>query len=242
MQTVADKPGTYDRYSSFILLEMEKRTATATNVYTSTFYRFTTAPRDITYSGAAGWDRPAVGAVFTAKGLQLGAIVMNSAMNGAAQAVFGDQDDTIKSIVLLNNMDGWRVRIWEAGTPGDGTFSVTWIKLLIGGFTEDSEWDLEGGDDVTIDIGQSNPQITSGLRQRFGPGCAHRFGDARCAYPTPESTTCNRTWTRCGELANLPRYGGYRKIPTAGERLPMWGGANVELQPRSTYYPPAPEV
>lgn len=242
MKTITGKPGTYDRFSSFILLEMEKRTATATNVYTSTFYRFTTAPRDITYSLAAGWDRPAVGAVFTAKGLNLGAIVMNSGMTGAVQATFGDQDDAIKSIALVNDMVDWRVRIWEAGTAGDGTFTVTWISLLVGGYTEGFEWDVEDGNEVTIDIGQSNPQITAGLRQRFGPGCPHRFGDARCAYPTPELTTCNRTWTRCGELGNRLRYGGYRKIPTAGEKLPMWGGANVELQPRSTYYPPAPEV
>ena len=45
--------------------------------------------------------------------------------------------------------------------------------------------------------------------RRFAPICAWVFKSTECGYVGTE-TTCNKTLTRCRELSNSPRWGGFR--------------------------------
>ena len=63
---------------------------------------------------------------------------------------------------------------------------------------------------IEIDLGgydKACPRMTYGVACQWT-----RFKDARCGY-TGSETTCDRTLTRCKELGNVERYGGFVSLP-----------------------------
>lgn len=72
---------------------------------------------------------------------------------------------------------------------------------------------------LTLTLGAPNP-----LRRRFPPHryianhCHWDFKSVECGY-SGNATVCDRSWERCEELNNTPRFGGYRGLTTKGWRV-----------------------
>jgi hypothetical protein len=219
-------------YSSFDLIEFERRVATAPGVYSSTFYRYCNASQNLTYAGAAAFDMPTVAAVFTSRSFSRAAIVQTNAISGATTLELDDEDDFFKNIAIAYDLLDWRLRLWTAGVAIGGT-AISWISHKLSGRVEDVESDLEGTDVCRIDVSiDARGRVSLGPREKYGPNCRFRFKNARCGYVGVE-TECNRTWTRCGELLNQARFGGWRKIPAMDDLLPVWGATQKTVGARS---------
>lgn len=232
MKIIAGMTANGVTYSTFDLVEFERRVATGPGTYTSTFYRYCNAMGNLTYNLAATSDMPSVGSVFTSRSFDRGAIIQSSRIAGSMQIAFDDHDDLFKTLALAFDLLDWRVRVWNAGVTLN-TSSILWVNLKIAGRCEDSEIDVEGDNVFRLEVSyDAAGRVNIGPRQKYGPNCAHRFTDARCGHPGGPGITCNRTWTRCGELLNQARYGGYRKIPAADDALPTWGGESQEIGQR----------
>lgn len=235
MQTVTGKPSTWGRYTPAVLVEFERRVATGVGTYTSTYYRLTNAIQDITYSGAAGYDRPNVGAVFTSRPFRLSNIVQGQTFGSTVQIAFDDFDSTIKTLALLYAMVDWRVRIWGCGISI--AFGIQWIKLKINGRMGDINWDVDNSDVTTMDVlGDATSAQTSGPREEFTPTCRFRFKSPRCGY-VGVATTCDRSLNNCFALANQVRFGGFPDSPKPDDKLPLWGATIVIYPTRNDFYP-----
>jgi hypothetical protein len=231
-QTITGAPGTYSRYSSFTLVELERRVATGVGTFTSTFYRYCNSPQALTYNGAAGFDRPAVGAFFSARSFPNPAIVSDGQLGNATQLQFDDYDDVFKILAVQYDMIDWRVRIWEAGV--DSTFTITWIKLKVKGRTEDKTWDVQASDTFTLDVA-SNGAVTdtSAPREIYSPSCrfVRQFKGDRCGYAGIQ-TSCDGQLGTCTSYGNQLRFGGFPDAPIPGTVIGLWGGA-VQYDPRT---------
>lgn len=68
------------------------------------------------------------------------------------------------------------------------------------------------------------------IAQATCPWAFASASDPECGYSGSE-TKCNKTWTRCGELANTNNFGGFRWLPALEEKKIWWGvvpGAKVQ--------------
>lgn len=236
MITVTGLPGTYDRYSSFTLVELERRVATGSGTYTSTFYRFTNATQNITYSGAAGTDRPAVGAVFISRSFPNPAVVSDGQLGNVSQLVFDDFDDVFKVLAVQFDMLDWQVRIWEAGV--NASFGITWLKLKVRGRTEDKSWDVQNSDVFSLDVASNGAVAdTAAPREQYGPTCrfVRQFKRERCGATSAAAlaaSTCDGQLGTCIGFSNQTRYGGFPDAPAAGTIIGIWGGT-MEFDPRN---------
>jgi hypothetical protein len=225
---IAGKPGTYDRYASVELFEFERRVTTGPGTFTSTFYRYTNAVKDLTYNGSAGADRPAVGAVFIRLPFTHGVLVEEPQGGGSVEFEFDDQEDVIKALALTYDMLDWKVRLWQVGL--DAALVITWIDLKIAGRAEGTEWDLDANRDIAM-VSVSKDYVDTqilGPKEDYGPNCRFRFKSARCGY-SGAFTTCNRTRTQCLERGNQIRFGGFRHSPNPEERI-WWGDETTRIQ------------
>ena len=64
---------------------------------------------------------------------------------------------------------------------------------------------------ATFTLGASSPWNRRYPQRRLIPSCQWRFKGAECQYAGGE-TTCNKTLTRCRELSNTARYGGFYAV------------------------------
>lgn len=224
MQTIASLPGTYDRYSSCTLVELEQRTATGVKTYSSVFYRFCNATQGVTYNGAVGFDRPVVGALFTSRVFPNPAVVSDGQLGNATSIAFEDFDDVMKILAIQYDMLDWRVRIWEAGL--DANFNITWIKLKVKGRTEDKQWDVETSDVFQLDVASNGAVVdTAAPREEYSPTCrfVRQFKGDRCQY-AGAATSCDGQLNTCTILGNQLRFGGFPDAPIPGTVIGLWGG------------------
>lgn len=237
METIAGLPGTYDRYASCVLVEFERRVATGPGTYTSTFFRYCNTTQDVVYSGAAGADRPAVGAGFTHRSFRTSKIVQDAGLGIVSTISFDDHDGLMKDIALLYNMLDWVVRVWQVGL--DSAFNVTWIKLKQKGLTGDIDWDVDEGNTFAVDVGPyRNLEEIKSPREGYTASCrykTHFKTDPRCAAVTV-ATTCDGQPATCRSYGNYARFGGFPDAPAAGTKLGTWGGGTIELNNRT--WPP----
>jgi hypothetical protein len=238
-QAIANLPGTHSRYSAFTFVELEKRTATGVGTYSSVFYRFVNAPQNITYNGAAGFDRPAVGAVFTSRNFGNPTVVQDGNLGNTTQVKFDDFDDVFKILAIANDMLDWRVRIWEMGV--DAVWATTYVKLKVRGRSEDQTWDVQQSDDFTLDVGSNMAvQDTAAPRETYSPTCrfTREFKGIRCGY-AGINTTCDGQLSTCTSYGNQVRFGGFPDSPTPGTVIGTWGGSGPTAFPsRDAFYPP----
>lgn len=64
---------------------------------------------------------------------------------------------------------------------------------------------------VTFTLGAANPFNMLMPKRRIINFCQWKFKDATCQYSGP-ATTCNKSFSRCRELNNVHRYGGFLSI------------------------------
>jgi hypothetical protein len=228
MQIIAGLPAINTRYTSFSFVELERRVATGSGTYTSTYYRFVNAPKNITYNGAAASDRPAVGAVFSARNFPNPAIVSDGSLGNSSQIVFDDFDDALKTIAIAYDMLDWRVKIWEAAI--DSTYTTFgWMKLKLKGRTEDKSVDVQQKDVFTLDVASSGAVTeTSGAKEVYGPSCrfVREFKRGRClasSVAALAAATCDGQLATCIGFSNDVRYGGFPDAPAAGTVIGVWG-------------------
>lgn len=238
MQTISGLPGTYDRYSSFTFVELERRVSTGPRTYTSTFYRYVNSPQDITYTGAAAFDRPATSALFTSRSFPNPVVVADGNLGNMTQLNFDDFDDVLKIIAVQYDMIDWRVRVWEAGV--DINFAITWMKLKLSGRTEDKSWDVTQSDVFTLDVGGSGAVTdTSGPREEYGPTCrfVRAFKGDRCGLALGHAaTSCDGQFVTCSSYGNQLRFGGFPDAPSAGTIIGVWGNT-MGLGSRMAFFP-----
>lgn len=243
MQDITGLPGTLDRYSSFTLVELERRVGTGIGTYTSTFYRYCNAPQNIPYNGAVGFDRPAVGAVFSRRNFPNPTVVADGNLGNVTQIVFDDFDDALKVIAVQYDMLDWRVRVWEAGV--DASFTITWIKLKVSGRTEDKQWDVQESDTFSLDVGSTGAVVdTAGIREEYSRTCRFVRGfkrDPRCGASSAAAlaaSACDGQFSTCKGFANELRYGGFPDAFPAGTIIGVWGGTGSSYNSRMAFFPP----
>jgi lambda family phage minor tail protein L len=120
------------------------------------------------------------------------------------EALEGGVGSQVKVMVVLleKNNGGWDV-------TGDTELEMDFDVLS----TESTdEW-------INFTLGAPNP-----LRMRFpkyeyiAEHCNWEFKSKECGY-TGGETNCNRTWTRCDELNNTERFGGFPGLRPSGVRF-----------------------
>lgn len=236
-QPIAGLPATHDPFASVILVEFERRTAIGMGTYSSVFYRYTNAVQQITYNGAAGSDRPAVGAVFTRLPFIMAAITMDGSMGASTEITFDDQQDVIKTLAIAYDWLDWKARVWEMGV--DAVFVMTWIKLKIGGRPDSVDWDVaDQKNDVVVSILHDAAYLQQdGPREDYSPTCRFRFKSSRCGY-VGVAATCDRSLTNCTALANQQRFGGFPNAPTPGSKLFLGSAGQFSYPSRDQVLPP----
>jgi hypothetical protein len=205
--TIPGLPGTHETYASAALVELERGDGTK--------YRFTNAAGRITYTGAGGSGLPANGAVFFVE-----PFTVQGVYRGGGQVVgaieFDDLNDTVKALARVHRVIDWRGRLWRVGIDPD--FTITWIR-----------WEAEGhivsvDDSIKTARIEINSAPGGSEAERYLLSCPFVFGGARCGFAGDTSAGCDHTYTGgCATYSNQPRFGGFRKLPTAGDKLPEWG-------------------
>lgn len=198
----------------------------------STTYRWCSVPFPVTATFAVG------GALlFTQRPFRVGDIVQDDAGTGAAEIAFEDQSDVIKAIAFLESFAKRPVKLWEVHFD-ENRLPIGEPQLLLYGRTNGIRV-MQGGTIAAIPVLPGSPAFkTVGPRRRYTVSCGWTFKHATtCGYSGP-ATECNRTYTRCTELLNTVRFGGFRHAPTPGTVV-TWGGGRSVIQLRNYTFPVA---
>lgn len=185
-----------------------------------TYYRYTNGTAVVTYSGKTYLKQP----------FQIGQVVSSADGSQAADVIFEDQNDALKTIALAYDFREWDVIVDEAHLNADG--SVVGLVNLINGRSNGIDFDISAtNDQATLSISpQRAPEQSLGPAWEYGLACPFRFKDAFCGYGTAAPgagpdighTSCSRNLADCIDRANTPRFGGAPDAPTPGSIF-FWG-------------------
>lgn len=85
--------------------------------------------------------------------------------------------------------------------------------------TEVIDVNVDSNAKITFKLGAENLMKLRCSKDRYLKNqCRFTFKDSRCGYDGAE-TECNRTFTRCKELGNEARYGGFPGVGTIGVQV-----------------------
>ncbi|MGE5487575.1 MAG: phage tail protein [bacterium] len=131
----------------------------------------------------------------------------------------GDQFDSVTvtfsnvnlqmaGVLLTNDIEGRRliIRKIDRSVPGDS------VVLFVGEMERPSSI---GEKDCTIEAKQIVGSVEHEAPARlFSPYCPFEPGEWECGQPA--GVPCDKSWSRCAELGNTARYGGFRFVPHSG--------------------------
>lgn len=182
-------------------------------------YRWTTWPVPLTYEGN----------VYTPMPVTPSDIVSDATMTTHAELRFADVDQTIRAIVWNEGTHDRRVTVLEAWINESDDTVVGAFAPIIGKCGRVSL--DERSATLTIQVIGLTSHGTMGPKENFAINCRYRdFKGARCKYAGAE-LECNRTWTRCTELANTANFGGFPYAPRPSEVV-YFGGVPKKLEER----------
>lgn len=123
--------------------------------------------------------------------------------------IFSNVDRTLAELVLTNEIEGRRLMIRKV----DRAVSNDSVVLFDGRMERPSRIDEKSCVIDAVDLlGSIEHECPSRL---FSIHCPWEFRGFECGYGGPE-TECDKSWSRCAQLQNTLRYGGFRFIPHSG--------------------------
>lgn len=116
------------------------------------------------------------------------------------------------------------------GTPGDTTAHL-YLQVLDANYKEIATAVLFSGkidsyehstDVLTTTIASFHSLWNKMTMERSTPHCRRNFRQVDCGYAGAE-TACDRSYIRCGQLANTTRFNGFRFLPSLEDKDLWWG-------------------
>lgn len=136
--------------------------------------------------------------------IQSGIILNETIANRTVKIYFGSLDSSNKIIALETMFEG-RITSWGGMTTKN-------CPITVGNYF--TFWHKK----------------SLRLAQATCPWAFKSSADPECGY-SGSATACNKTWTRCTQLANTLNFGGFRFLPALREKKIWWGmvpGAKIE--------------
>jgi hypothetical protein len=131
-----------------------------------------------------------------------------------------DVDNTdlwFSALLMGNDAAGREIRLTFAALDAD--YQILAVEPLFRGYIDD--WD----------ISEVSAQLTAASEMTFWKkkslrkcqaSCRWPFRSTECGYAGTQAD-CNQTWTRCRELGNTGRFGGFRFLPSIQTQEIWWG-------------------
>lgn len=133
-------------------------------------------------------------------------------------------DRAVAAIIFNEVSQGHNVKIYRTGWTGVNSYTAP--GLLFEGMVDAINLSEEM-DSATVSVELKNDFVKweqSIPRHQYSGTCNWVFKSTTpgCQY-TGTASQCNRTWERCGELSNQPRFRGFRHLPALEDADIWWG-------------------